>query len=361
MTQQQQYQHSSVSYLFFSTSPFLILFGYFIYLAYERPLRPVYNLDDINDDYVIQEILNDPYHEISLMELLISFSSFFALWSILVVYLALFVRKRRDLIMGYVQKDSGAIEVLGNVYFKNPSSSYKNCCGRCINADYAYVSYEYPIFDDETSTSTTSTGTTDKKAASKEGRRKKGVDKIVFYHQMMIEKQVRTYHPHHREGVSIIILPNLPFSGQPRADVEMDVKTHQNSTYAKRNQHRATNVIFLCFFWMMFTLCGAIYSVTQMEKIRYKDFGEDPIEGWKVFSLIVGIITPTLALGGNYTVWWRYRRWVTKRGNATSKVKRVIPTQVDEIEFVDVEQGGLFDGWCGDNNKGSETDYKEMI
>jgi len=127
---------------------------------------------------------------------------------------------------------------------------------RCINADYAYVTYEYPKFD--------------KKAASKDSRRNKGVDKIDS-RQMMIEKQIRTYHPHHREGVSIILLPNLPFSGQPKADVEMDVKTHQHSAYAKRNQHRATNVIFLCFFWMLFTLCGAVYSVTQMEKIRYKD------------------------------------------------------------------------------------------
>jgi len=348
MTEQQRHQLSA-SYLFLSTSPFAVLFGYFIYLAYERPLRPVYHLDDLDDDYVLQQILNDPYHEISLMELLISFSSFFALWSILAVYLALFVRKRRNLIMEYVQKDSGVIEVLGNVYFENPSSSYNNCSGRCINADYAYVTYEYPKFDTENGMG--------KKVASKY-RQEKGADSDSL---QMVEKQVRTYHPHHRERVSILILPNLPFSGQPKADVEMDVKTHHNSTYAQRNKHRAINIISLCLFWMVFTLFGAIYSVTQMEKIRYKNYGEDPVQGLKVFCLIVVIISPNLALWGNFIVWWRYRRWVTMGGNSTSKVKRVIPTEVDEIEFIDVEQGGLFDELCWDKNKDSKADYKEMV
>ena len=81
---------------------------------------------------------------------------------------------------------------------------------------YAQVIYTHPDSCNAENAVTTSTETTEEAADAR----------VVPTTTQYVTKRVRTYHPYHRENVAILLLPNLPLSGQPKADVERDVATY---------------------------------------------------------------------------------------------------------------------------------------
>jgi hypothetical protein len=50
---------------------------------------------------------------------------------------------------------------------------------------------------------------------------------LVYRHpdesEMFVQKHIRTYHPYHRENISVIYFANEPLSGLSKDDVERDV------------------------------------------------------------------------------------------------------------------------------------------
>ena len=173
---------SSITYLFLSTTPLLILFLYFLYLSLQRPAIIAQQYEDDNEE--------DKAPLITLESILYTFLATLILWSSLFIYLKSFVPKRRALMQKYASEDSGNTRVVGDVYYEEPKG-----CGRLCNkmnhTDLAYVTYRH--LDD--------------------GK--------------YVQKTIRTYHAYHREKVAVILLPGLPLSGLPLEDVERDVLSYQ--------------------------------------------------------------------------------------------------------------------------------------
>lgn len=180
---------SSILYFFLSTTPLLAVYVYFIFLALDRPrvIAEQYEHNDIDDG--MDNNANDANdtntsNPVSLRTMLNSFLVTFTIWCSLALHLLYFVPRRRSLMQKYVTDET--YRIIGDVFYNNSSREY---CGR--QTDIAYVTYTIP--DD----------------------------------YRIVEKKVRTYHPYHREKVTIVVLPDFPFSGQPLEDVKRDLNSYQ--------------------------------------------------------------------------------------------------------------------------------------
>lgn len=324
-----------VTHLFLSTTPFLILFSYFLYVAYERPsFNP-----NAGDDQAI----------IPLLDMLLSFLSMFVLWAILTVYLSFFIQKRRDLITQYgnVESSGGNVKtVLGDVYYERPNNFFTTLFGRCIRGytDYAYVIYPYPTPSSN------------------------------FHHvePTFVEKKIRTYHLHHREKVSVLLLPGLPLSGQPKSDIKRDLATYLCDG-AIRNRNRIRYVIYVCVFWLCFLFFSALYLLLQMyafnAAMEEMGAGEELIEdsdlALMLFLIMTLVVAPVLALGGNFIKWQLYKHFVTKRasvktGDLVKVVPKTVATEWGGDGDEDYDEEGMFCApmKCGDAN--DADDYRAM-
>ena len=122
----------------------------------------------------------------------------------------------------------------------------------------------------------------------------------------MIRKRVRVFQQYTREKITILRLPNRPLSGQAKIDIEIDL----NVCSKERDHHNGSITVFaLC--WMLFTLLGALYVVSQMYQIEDED--DDASTGTKIFLVVVGLNLPF-----SYTTNWirfiLYRNWMLNRG-----------------------------------------------
>jgi len=320
-------------HLVLTTSPFLLLFSYFIYSASQRPNLPIYHLYEINDDAVRQQMIQSNDTVIKLSGMLYSFLLTFILWSILTVYLAFFIAKRRRLMERYQQE--GVVSVLGNVLYDRPSGICANLRGKCHNEDYAYVTYQYP--SDNNNVYNNHTKTEDEEAP-----------------KLVVEKVVRTYFPYHREKITILILPNLPLSGQPKEDIERDVSTYQ-SNYAIKNRNRKKYVLVLCISWIFFCLFGALYILHQMSIMNEMNFDnaeeEDLDTAWIIFWIVLLLVTPILAFGGNLIQWWWYYKWITDRGCVTAHVSKDVPQIVQSEDYYNEDEEVICSMNCNDRVK----------
>lgn len=241
-----------------ATIPFLILFLYLLYLAYIRPSLAIYQNNN-----------NQAWQEtgaiIPLMDMMGCFLAFLGLFSMLTVYIAIFVKKRRALMKSYL--DSGKT-VLGDVFYENNSSSWK--CGSF--SKYAFAMYAHP---DQPK-------------------------------QWLVRKRVRCFQHYTRERVTILLLPQYPYSGQPKSDVEMDLMASEQSS-------SETNKILCCLYaWIIFLIAAPIYLLHQMSLIE--DDYDDPQRGWKIYLICVLAVIPIVCFGGNYLRWRLHRHWVVNRG-----------------------------------------------
>lgn len=193
---------SSTVHLVLSTTPFLILFLYFTYSAYNRPNIILSRDDDVEVPSLIP-----------LTDMLLIILGNLLLWSFLFVYLAFFVRRRRRLMKSYLR---GLPDHQFQVTAKNdlpmPSKSTSEKAMATTNTTTGYVYYHQPkTWLGRLCNSFTYT------------------DKayLVYRHPdgsgMFVQKHIRTYHPFHRENVSVLLLSGEPLSGLPKDDVERDV------------------------------------------------------------------------------------------------------------------------------------------
>ena len=317
---------------FLTTSPFLLLFSYFIVSANRRPNLPIYHLDEINDDELRQEIEKYGMPAIALGDMLISFLLTLMLLVILMVYLQFFNGRRHELMERYkIGETGGVISVLGNVLYNRPLG----CCAtlRGKNEDYAYVTYRYPYH-------TTKTEPMTEKLKSVSGTFNHDADdKYDDNTKLVVEKIVRTYHPYDRESINILLLPGLPLSGQPLADIDRDLSSYQ-SNYAEQNRSQMRYVLMQCGLWVVFCLIGALYILDQILIVRGIQIEEAyDVENlwlvehvWSFFWVILVGVTPLLAVGGNVVRWWSYHRWVTNQGVVTAHTIKIVPM---------IESGGV--------------------
>jgi len=230
--------------------PLFVLLVYFLVVVVIRASNPPYS------DY--GEWPEEPI--IALGDMVIVFMVLCLMWSLLAVYLSFFIPKRHALVMHYLEHGR---TVVGDVYYKDDRGCTEfHHYGRAI--------YPHPAYDDK---------------------------------PLLVDRKVRVFQRFTRELTGILVLPDKPFSGQPREDLETDRATFQ------RNEGKLSFLSTFSWIWVVFTLISPLYILYVMglpdENIRY----EDP--NW-MFFLVAVLVIPILAFGINWLSWRRYFNFFTK-------------------------------------------------
>ena len=247
-----------------ATLPLLAMFIFFLYEASVRPSEPIYALQG-DDDVAIEEAWDDTPPMIPLIDMIPVFLSFQGVFSIVLVYLTVFIPRRRRLIRSYLEKGESS---LGDVVYEETPPGL--CSLR--STQHAEIIYAYPNSTDWT-----------------------------------IRKQVRVYQHYSRERVTILRLLNRPFSGQPKSDLQIDLQ----SSRAAKPQVRA--LVVLSTVWVVFLFLAPIYILLQIQKLHHDEY-EDFDKALKTY-LIVGVgLIPPFAILGVYLRWSTYRHWFVNRG-----------------------------------------------
>ncbi|KAL7579920.1 hypothetical protein ACA910_004921 [Epithemia clementina (nom. ined.)] len=117
-----------------------------------------------------------------------------------------------------------------------------------------------------------------------------------------IRRSVRLFENFSREWVAILVLPDRPYSGQPKSDMEM-------AYLATEREKTALN--FLASYtavWMVGSFAAAIYVLSVIRSNKYED--EFP-DGWMWLFISLALI-PILAVAVNFLIFQRHMRWMTK-------------------------------------------------
>jgi hypothetical protein len=251
-----------------ATLPLLGVLIYFLYEAWERPRKEIYQLAD---DYT-QEEWDSANEEtgslISLMDMLIVFLTLLLLWTMFAVYVVVFIPKRRLLIGRYLEE--GQI-VVGDVHYDRTS----RICGSFH--DYGYAIYKHPT------------------------------------EQKLIRKRVRVYQGYTREKLAILLLPNRPLSGQARVDLEIDLLA---ATEERDSRNKFTAVVSI--MWALFTSLAPLYLLYQMDQVN--DPNDNASRARKVYLVIMGLNVP-LAFGINSIRFAMYTNWLINRGAIVNDIR----------------------------------------
>jgi len=395
----------SLLQFFVATLPILILLIYFVIAATRMLNFPIYNLR-MYKYATRQQILAD-FHDniladglLAIPDMLYIFFCVFLGSLTLLVYVVFFIPMRRKLMRRYLAKkpiaakdyrwnkksvgndDSSKdclISVLGNVAYYPPSGFFYRFFARCYHADYAILTYEYP----------------------KHLLSGKNDDPDKDSTKYMVEKRIRTFHPYHRERITVVLLsPQLLLSGLPLSDIQHDVATFSTPTtpavddsfqyqaFPPRNSLRkqqlgrdeTCSLFVLTFAWIVFTILGALYMLHQIKALYYQlmdqqstlkqmyykddyfqqygyhksgpvffDLQNDrdlnyPFCRLMFYILFLGV-APLIALGGNILAWWNHYHWITSRGTVTARISAdaYVPDVVTHEELEDDEHGRFCD------------------
>jgi hypothetical protein len=258
--------YGNASQLVLATLPLLGVFIYFLYEAAVRPNQPIYALGvDVDDDVAVSEAWDETPPMIPLSDMIPVFLSFQGVFTIFFLYLLIFIPRRRTLLRSYLEKGETC---LGDVVYDDKTPGL--CASRANQ--YGEVVYAYP--------NTTA---------------------------WTVRKRVRVYQHYSRERVTILRLLNRPFSGQPKADIQIDLQSSKAAAPAVK----FLTVFALC--WIVFTFLSPIFILYQISKLNHDDY-EDFDKALDIY-LIVGIgILPLFSLLLVTLRWALYRHWIVNRG-----------------------------------------------
>lgn len=370
----------SILQFLFMTLPLLGVYLYFLYLAYDRPNianpnNPKYALDRIR-----------------LMDILLTYLVTLIPFSTLIVYMLWFVNQRHALSKRY---ENEAISILGNVHYNENyyidetineawretfTGQVKHTSaklwawlanGLTLRNNYGYVEYDLSRVANHP-------------ACNYEDRPKnKRKNKLLVG---TITKKVRVYHRYPREQVSILVLPDYPYSGQPKIDMEADWASFAkyvglssssgvvgnlteeeidevvedplrrknndsstsdasmtNSTAFKRvfSRDRSRGVLLVAIFWVIFLFLASLFVVHQIGVVDEYYADEDGNSAWMAFWIIACGVTPAVACGGNWMRWKMYERWILRNGSK-SKGARGGAKKDEMVDHDDDNRGGSY-------------------
>lgn len=323
------------------TVPLFCVYLYFLWLAIDRP-----NFANPNDPRYAED-------RIRLMEILYTYLATLVLFATLVFYLVWFVSKRRKLSKRY---ETEAITILGNVeynesYYANRDDRHKvlnfitNTMTFVANGFTLRNNYGRVVYDLER--------VANHPACNYEERKGKQLTGVIT-------KRVRVYYRYPREQVSILVIPEYPYSGQPKVDMEADwasfvknaglpsegdANLNEEDRVVLPKRDRPLGVLAVATFWVIFLLLASLYVVFQIQVIDEYYEDEDGEVAWNVFWTVVGGVVPVVACGGNWLRWRMFQRWMlmsgSKKKNKKSKQSKSDVAQGGDDEF-DHEEAGSY-------------------
>ena len=299
------------------TLPLLAVYLYFLYLVITRP-----NIANPNDTRYMDD-------RIRLTDILYTFLSTMVLFASLAVYLLWFVNKRRKLSKRY---ESDGIVVLGNVEFKetyndDQQQHWTITLLEWIGNGFRRNDYGYVVYDLARVANHPACNYEERKQAALAGT---------------IRKKVRVYYRYPREQVSIMVLPEYPYSGQPKIDLEADwasfseqvglpeedtrrVDDERVDMPQVMSRDRSLGVIVITAFWISFLFFASLYVCFQIGVVDEYYNDESAEWAWLVFWVGGCGIVPLLAFGGNWIRWKLYQRWILRSG------KKVVDESYPEV------------------------------
>ena len=285
------------------TIPLFGVYCYFLYLAITRP-----NIADPNN-----EQFSEP--RIRLTDILYVYLTTWVFYATLLVYMLWFVRKRRRLSKRY---QTEAIVILGDVIYDDESRYGPSWCEWLVNYFCRKNDYGYVLYDLE-------------KVANHPACNYKGTL------EGMIRKKVRDYYRYSREKVSILVLPEYPYSGQPKMDLEADwasfsenyavtegyneaAENNRASIQTVVSRDRSTAIILITLGWLAFLLFASIYVCLQIGIISNVYPDENSTWTWIVFTAVIAGVTPLVSIGGVLVRWRIYERWILNSGENSGRI-----------------------------------------
>jgi hypothetical protein len=244
-----------------SSFPVFVLLCYFLHLAHVRQFESCYTDLNLSSDEILTICRLVPLKDLSLTNLILTLY-----WTVVAVYLSVYVPKRHALIEQYISK--GTV-ILGDVIFE----SDRRKCWKGTNHD-GMVVYPHPHFD-----------------------------RLPVF----VRRQVRIFERYTRERTTLLYLENLPYSVQPKVDLEMDLAIVQN------NKLRITSIRRFCWGWVAFcyiSLVCLLKAVYDMDKVAIYEWQPD-YNGKKIVVLyeIIACLAVPLTAYVLVSIAWSYHRW----------------------------------------------------
>jgi hypothetical protein len=197
-----------------------------------------------------------------------------ALWALLAVYLTVYVPRRLSLLQRYIDEGN---HKLGDVVYERAFS----CGGLCGSGHWGHITYQH-------------------------------VNYAVY--PTYVTRRVPVLQHYTRERVAILVLPDLPFSGMPKSDIELDLAA------STRQRKRSWMVVGLAWWWFLFCVFAPIFLLVCMEQLNVSFVGRHVYVNWILYSICVGLVIPLFALVVNHRVWTRYLFDITLNGQIAESV-----------------------------------------
>lgn len=257
------YGHASVVQLLLAASPIMVLLCYFLYRASKRPSERCYDYDLVSQDEV-----NEVCKLIPLRDMVIWFLAVAFMFSLLAVYLSLFVEKRRALVEEYLRSGK---RILGNVHYKKSSIA---CCRM---ANYGTAVYPHPHYD-----------------------------KMPVY----IRRKVRVVERYTREGCILLYLQNKTFSAQPLEELEIDQRIYkENHSQLRITRFVVWALVVFCYLAPIYIL-KIINDMNGQQLFKYQP-EYNSLTAIKIYIFVAGIAIPLIAMILNWVLWKRHEHWMT--------------------------------------------------
>jgi hypothetical protein len=279
------------------TLPLLGVLIYFLFEAYERPSKPIYNLEWGTDDETVQAAADETGHIIPLSSMVNTYLIVAAIATCMAVYMSVYVPSHRKLIEEYLNEGE---QVTGDVYYKQR--------GMCAPKRSGFAVYPHPSHET---------------------------------YPLHIRKLVMVHEPFTKERVIILLLPDQPFSGQSKSDLTLEF------TRIQRNSKKYTFQKWYAWFWAVFTLASPVYILFVMDELvkdtefYINDFVEDSTRAWYVFAFCAVLISLLASLVTG--VLWKVHRYQFVRGDA---------------KFLAEGESKTGANWYEDNSDDEELAYK---
>lgn len=250
-----------------ATTPIFILLVWFLWEAHQHSVTPPctpYWADNEHGHKVLvvcKELIQ--VQQTVLVYLVVALS-----WGILAVYLTFYVPQRHALLQQYL---SDGIHKLGDVHYESQAACGGLRTDHWGQVTYPHVNYKvYPAY---------------------------------------VSRRVPVLQRYTRERVTIVVLPDCPFSGLPKADVELDVAA------STRHKKRLFHLVVLSWVWLVFSVAAPVYILACMESLKL-GFGSLHYSlNWILYAGCVGVLIPVVSLWSNHAVWTRYYYDTTQRGH----------------------------------------------
>ena len=254
-----------------SSLPLLGFLVYFLYETSQRASKPIYNLPYGSNADTVEAAVEKTGDIIALTSMLNTFMIVAAFATCFAVYMSFFVPWHRELVEEFLNRGS---RIIGDIHYNS-----RVVCPRFQKQGCAL--YPHPEYNT---------------------------------YPLQIRKHLMVHERFTREKVTILLLPEQPFSGQCKSDLQIEL------TRIQRNAPRTRFHQAYGWIWVLFTVTAPIYILFVIDDLvkdgeyYINDYTEDTALAWSIYA---GCLVSIPVLAGLLTwMLWKHHHYQLVRGDA---------------------------------------------